>query len=77
MDGDWEEGRWNVEPPPYLWAPVVLYGQAAFAHNHVLGGAFTDLMWADMTFSDDDRFIALSGSRGIVLVDAFTLREVR
>jgi hypothetical protein len=29
-----------------------------------------------MTFSDDDRYIALSCSRGIVLVDAFTLREV-
>ena len=46
-------------------------------HNHVLDVASIDFMWTDMTFSDDDRFVALSGSRGIVLVDAFTLREVR
>ena len=51
--------------------------QDAFLHNHVLDSMATDFMWTDMTFSDDDRFIALSGSRGIVLVDAFSLREVR
>lgn len=51
-------------------------GQDAFLHNHVLDSMATDFMWTDMTFSDDDRFIALSGSRGIVLVDAFSLREV-
>jgi hypothetical protein len=50
--------------------------QPAFGHNHVLDMS-SDFNWTDMSFSDDDRFIALSGSRGIVLVDAFTLREVR
>ena len=50
-------------------------GQAPFVHNHVLEGS-PDTDWTGMVFSDDDRFIALSCSRGIILVDAFQLQEV-
>ena len=49
--------------------------QKPFMHNHVLEGS-PDTEWTGMVFSDDDRFIALSCSRGVILVDAFELHEV-
>ncbi len=47
-----------------------------FAHNHIETVAL-ETEWTGMVFSDDDRFIALSCSRGIILFDAFSLKEVR
>jgi hypothetical protein len=61
-----------------LWVAVapVLAVQEPFEHHHILD-VTNEFVWTDMVFSDDDRFIALSCPRGVVLVDAFNLQEVR
>ncbi len=52
--------------------------QTSFASEHVscLGLETKGVAWTDLRFSDDDRFIAMTSSSGIVLLDAFHLIDV-